>query len=85
MACRSKVNGEAAVKDVQTTTGCKTVELGLVDLTKFASITAFVDELKNSGVNQLDSVLINAGMMTPKFTPTADGWEIFRRITSGHP
>jgi NADP-dependent 3-hydroxy acid dehydrogenase YdfG len=47
----------------------------VVDLTDFASILSFVDNLKLNGVTRLDSVLMNAGMMQPKFAQTKDGWE----------
>ena len=46
-----------------------------MDLTDFASILSFVDNLKLNGVTRLDSVLMNAGMMQPKFAQTKDGWE----------
>lgn len=58
--------------DVRIIPGCKEVELAHVDLTDFASIQSFVDELQTT---KLDAVLINAGMMTPKFELTKDSWE----------
>ncbi|KAJ7212141.1 short-chain dehydrogenase [Mycena pura] len=67
--------GQAAVDSIKLATGCETVELGVVDLTHFGSIINFVNELKGKGINRLDCVLMNAGMMTPKFQLTKDGWE----------
>lgn len=62
--------------DIKATTGCKAVELALIDLTSFQSILGFVDDLKYKfDITRLDALLLNAGMMTPKFQLTKDGWE----------
>ncbi|TFK69951.1 NAD(P)-binding protein [Pluteus cervinus] len=75
MACRNTTKGEAAIKDVQSTTGYAQIDLLHIDLTDSASISKFIEELSSKGVTRIDTTLINAGMMTPKFELTVDGWE----------
>jgi NAD(P)-dependent dehydrogenase (short-subunit alcohol dehydrogenase family) len=56
-------------------TGCKALECWTVDLTSFKSVSAFVDRFEKEGGGRLDILLENAGILSPKFVPTTDGWE----------
>ncbi|KAJ3832188.1 short-chain dehydrogenase [Lentinula raphanica] len=76
IACRDATRGKNAVNDIERTTGVESIELALVDLTDFKSIPSFVELLRTSlGISRIDAILLNAGMMTPNFQLTKDGWE----------
>ncbi len=51
-----------------------TAELWLVDLASFASVSAFADKFDNDG-GRLDLLVMNAGLMSPSYSATVDGWE----------
>jgi hypothetical protein len=60
---------------VQKATGFKNAELALVDLSKFASVSAFADAFIRDGVSQIDILVYNAGVMGQSYGSTGDGWE----------
>ncbi|KAG6835245.1 hypothetical protein H0H93_003570 [Arthromyces matolae] len=76
LACRNKEKGEAAVERIKNETRLyhSDVELKLVDLSSFASVIAFVDEVEKEG-GRLDIVVANAGMAAGSYRPTSDGYE----------
>ncbi|KAL1696864.1 hypothetical protein GGG16DRAFT_120509 [Schizophyllum commune] len=76
MACRSKERGSAAVERAQKETGLKTLELMLVDLAEFSTVTKFAAELE-ARVDRLDYLVLNAGIVPGSKTreTTVDGWE----------
>ena len=55
-------------------TGFKNTELALVDLSKFASISAFADAFIRDG-SQIDILVYNAGVAFHHYVSTGDGWE----------
>ncbi|KAF8266228.1 hypothetical protein EI94DRAFT_1586455 [Lactarius quietus] len=73
LACRSQEKGQAAVQAIQAT-GFKNAELALVDLSKFASVSAFADAFIRDG-SQIDILVYNAGVAFPHYVSTGDGWE----------
>jgi len=75
LACRNTEKGETALRDIVSTTGCKTIEVWQLDLSSFASVTAFANRFEKEGGGHLDVLVENAGMSTYKYTQTKDGWE----------
>ncbi|KAI0300567.1 hypothetical protein B0F90DRAFT_1629757 [Multifurca ochricompacta] len=73
LGCRSQDKGQAAVQAIQAT-GFTNVELALVDLSQFASVSAFADTFIRDG-SQIDILLYNAGVALHQYAPTKDGWE----------
>ena len=55
-------------------TGFKNAELALVDLSRFASVSAFADAFIREG-SQIDILVYNAGVALPHYSATGDGWE----------
>jgi len=75
LACRSQEKGQAAVQAVQATTGFKNAELALVDLSRFASVSAFADAFIRDGA-QIDILVYNAAVAyMGHYVSTGDGWE----------
>ena len=54
-------------------TGYKTTELHLLDLSSFTSVVEFAEKFKH---DPLDIVIENAGVATPNYETTSDGWEL---------
>ncbi|KAH9969289.1 hypothetical protein BGW80DRAFT_1177028 [Lactifluus volemus] len=73
LACRSQRKGQAAVRAIQAT-GFKNAELALVDLARFASVSAFADTFIRDG-SQIDILVYNAGVALRQYAATKDGWE----------
>ncbi|KAF8875612.1 hypothetical protein CPB85DRAFT_1235845 [Mucidula mucida] len=80
MACRSKDRGQAAVDKLALETGFK-VELWLVDLASFASVSSFADKFDKDG-GRLDILVMNAGLMSPTYSATVDGWEACLQVNN---
>ena len=59
---------------LQSETGFQNIEGRTVELSRFASVVEFVDEFNKSG-NDLDVLIINAGVALSQFSQTQDGWE----------
>ncbi|KAJ6508960.1 short-chain dehydrogenase [Mycena sanguinolenta] len=74
LACRSESKGRAALEKIQAETGCKTVEVWILDLTDFKSVRQFADRFEQDG-GRLDILVANAAVMLPKYEETKDGWE----------
>ncbi len=73
LGCRSLAKGEEARKQMETRTGKQTaglVEVWEVDLASYESVKAFVR--KAEGLERVDVVLENAGMLTEKFSMAED-------------
>jgi retinol dehydrogenase 12 len=56
------------------TTGFKNVELALVDVSSFASVSAFADAFIRDG-SQIDILVYNAAVILQQYSATRDGWE----------
>ncbi|KAH9177633.1 hypothetical protein EDB89DRAFT_2218277 [Lactarius sanguifluus] len=73
LGCRSQEKGQAAVQAIQAI-GFKNAELALVDLSRFASVSAFADAFIRDG-SQIDILVYNAGVASPNYVSTSDDWE----------
>ncbi|RDW95130.1 short-chain dehydrogenase protein [Coleophoma crateriformis] len=74
IACRSIDQGEAAKKDIETSTkGKGTIEVWQVDLSSYESVKQFC--AKAQRLSRLDAVVENAGIATPKYQQ-AEGMEL---------
>jgi len=73
LGCRSQEKGQAAVQAIQAT-GFKNAELALVDLSRFASVSAFADTFVRDD-SQIDILVYNAGVALRHYAATGDGWE----------
>ncbi|KAG1847193.1 hypothetical protein DFJ58DRAFT_485539 [Suillus subalutaceus] len=74
IACRSEAKGKAALAEIEQETGYNGCELWIVDLAKFASVTAFADKFEKEG-GDLHILVMNAAIALPIYQPTSDGWE----------
>ncbi|KAF9050576.1 short-chain dehydrogenase [Panaeolus papilionaceus] len=74
LGCRDQTRGDEALQKIKQETGCKTVEVSIIDLESFESVNAFVDRFERTE-NQLDILVANAAIVLTKLTTTADGWE----------
>jgi len=71
--CRTQSKCEKAAATIEKETGGK-VEVGLMDLSSFASIRKFAKEAATR-YPTIDSLVLNAGIMFPPFKLTEDGLE----------
>jgi NAD(P)-dependent dehydrogenase (short-subunit alcohol dehydrogenase family) len=75
LACRSRERGEEAVAKIQAESPAGSVELELLDLGALASIEAFAARLPQTAP-RFDLLILNAGVMIPPASRTADGFEL---------
>ncbi|KAH7910002.1 hypothetical protein BJ138DRAFT_160175 [Hygrophoropsis aurantiaca] len=75
MACRNERKGKDAIKELEQETGYERVELRLVDLASFASVTAFAEKFSGEQDTRLDILVMNAGVVMGEYGTTEDGWE----------
>lgn len=75
IACRSLDKGEAAKKDIQSTTKCapSALEVWELDLGNYASVKSFADRASN--LKRLDILLENAGVAGDKWVSGSNGHE----------
>ncbi|KAF8483532.1 hypothetical protein DFH94DRAFT_626525 [Russula ochroleuca] len=73
LGCRSQEKGQAALQAIQAT-GFKNAELALVDLARFASVSAFADTFIRENA-QIDIFVQNAGILVTRYSASEDGWE----------
>jgi NAD(P)-dependent dehydrogenase (short-subunit alcohol dehydrogenase family) len=66
LACRNLDKGEAAKKDIESSTGRKVVEVWRLDLGSYESVKEFAKRAQ--GLDRVDILLENAGISTNKFT-----------------
>jgi hypothetical protein len=74
LGCRSQAKCDKAAASIKEETGSSTVDTTLLDLGSFASIRKCAASLK-AKYPQLDSLILNAGIMVPPFQLTKDGLE----------
>ncbi|KAI1085513.1 hypothetical protein F5B20DRAFT_518647 [Whalleya microplaca] len=81
LAVRSAEKGDAAKASILRETGCSSdsISVMVVDLSTFSSVQQFCETL-NAQVPRLDVVLLNAGLCTPKFSSSPDGYEIALQV-----
>ncbi|KAF5355361.1 hypothetical protein D9758_006116 [Tetrapyrgos nigripes] len=74
LACRNQQKGEAAISDIQSSTGFSRMELWIIDLNDFTSVKTFADRFDNEG-GRLDILVENAGISPMNVDErTKDGW-----------
>jgi len=59
---------------IQQATGFENAELALVDLSRFASVSAFADAFIRDD-SQIDILVYNAGVALLQYSATGDSWE----------
>ncbi|TEB37324.1 NAD(P)-binding protein [Coprinellus micaceus] len=74
LACRNETKGNAAISKLKQETGFKAVELWLLDLAKFSSVTEFADRFEKDG-GRLDILVANAAVAATEYRETVDGYE----------
>ncbi|KAF9522417.1 short-chain dehydrogenase [Crepidotus variabilis] len=75
LGCRDATRGEAAAARIVRETEFKNVEVWLIDLTDFASVSAFAERYETEG-GRLDILVENAAIIpTAGQKMTKDGWE----------
>ncbi|RDW63776.1 putative short-chain dehydrogenase [Coleophoma cylindrospora] len=73
LACRNLSKGQAAAKDIQTTTGCSSDTIGVwqLDMGSYASVQAFAAKVK-AELPRLDVLIANAGINSHIFNLAED-------------
>lgn len=74
VACRTTAKGEEAVASIRESTARGELHALALDLSSFASVHAFARAV-NQRFSSVDSLILNAGVMVPPFSLTADGLE----------
>jgi NAD(P)-dependent dehydrogenase (short-subunit alcohol dehydrogenase family) len=77
LACRSQAQCQAAANRIAAAHPGAAVQTRTLDLSVLASVRAFADSLLtgDAAVGKLDMLVLNAGVMVPPYTLTADGLE----------
>ena len=75
LACRNIEKAKSAKNAILQHNPPSKIEILLLDLANLASITAFADEYHQK-FGKLDVLINNAGVMTPPFGKTMDGFEL---------
>lgn len=73
LLCRDAERGESAAREIRERTGSTTVRVGVVDLSRQASIRRFVAGLEDRAV---DVLIHNAGLLPPERIESEDGLEL---------
>ncbi|KAG6776238.1 hypothetical protein POTOM_019744 [Populus tomentosa] len=74
MVCRSKERGEAALSQIQSTTGNQKVHLEVCDLSSISDIKSFASRFSSKNV-PVHVLVNNAGLLENKQTTTSEGFE----------
>lgn len=74
LACRSREKGEMAKAEIEQQNTGGRIEVAELDLADLASISRFAEEFRQKH-SRLDVLLNNAGIMTPPYFHTRDGFE----------
>lgn len=80
ITCRAKPRGEAAKEKIQKAAPEAQVVVIKLDMARYESCVSFVAELKKvrAGQGGIDVALLNAGMLTPRYVRSPEGWWVFR-------
>ncbi|KAK1235278.1 hypothetical protein PQX77_001500 [Marasmius sp. AFHP31] len=73
IVCRNEKKGQDALNRIKTETGFQNVELWVVDLNSFKSISATKDKINQ--LERLDILVENAGIASAEYNLTEDGWD----------
>jgi NAD(P)-dependent dehydrogenase (short-subunit alcohol dehydrogenase family) len=74
LGCRNADAGKLAAQEISNATGYNTVSCWPLDLSSFASVSAFVTRIQAERVT-VDILVENAVIMDTRYTQTEDGWE----------
>jgi NAD(P)-dependent dehydrogenase (short-subunit alcohol dehydrogenase family) len=75
MACRNMAKANAAKERIESKVKNAQLEVMLIDLSSLKSIRKFAETF-NSKYQKLDVLINNAGVMTPPYSKTEDGFEL---------
>lgn len=75
MACRNLTKAEAAKEEISQKVPNAKLDVMEVDLSSLESVQKFADTFKSS-YTHLDVLINNAGVMTPPYSKTKDGFEL---------
>ena len=75
VAVRNEVKGNAAVEQIKAENSKADIQVMLVDLANLKSVHSFAQNFKEK-FTKLDLLINNAGVMTPPYTKTKDGFEL---------
>ncbi len=75
VAVRSEVKGNNAVEKIKVENPNADIQVMLVDLANLESVNKFAENFKKK-FKKLDLLINNAGVMTPPYTKTKDGFEL---------
>jgi len=75
VAVRNEVKGNAAVEKIKVENPNANIQVMLVDLANLESVRKFAENFKKK-FEKLDLLINNAGVMTPPYTKTKDGFEL---------
>ena len=75
VAVRNQEKGNAALEKIKLESPNADIQVMLVDLSNLESIHSFAKGFKNK-FNKLDLLINNAGVMTPPYSKTKDGFEL---------
>ena len=71
---QTKVIIEITITAIKKASGSDKVEAWVLELSDFASVTAFADRFDKDG-GKLDYLIVNAAVALYDYTETKDGWE----------
>ncbi len=75
VAVRNEVKGNTAVEEIKVENPNADIQVILVDLADLESVHKFAENFKKK-FEKLDLLINNAGVMTPPYTKTKDGFEL---------
>ena len=75
VAVRNELKGNAAVEKIKVENPNADIQVMLVDLANLESVHKFAENFKKK-FEKLDLLINNAGVMTPPYTKTKDGFEL---------
>ncbi|KAJ7069400.1 hypothetical protein C8F01DRAFT_1207113 [Mycena amicta] len=85
LACRSESRGKIAVEKIKAAVDAKyhnALELSIVDLADFASVTRFADKFESEDNTRLDILVENAAIMSYDYQSTKDGFEASLQVAN---
>lgn len=75
MACRNKTKAESARKSLLKEVPEADLDVMEIDLSRLQSVRQFAEQYRNT-YDRLDVLINNAGVMTPPYSKTEDGFEL---------
>ncbi|KAF9050575.1 short-chain dehydrogenase [Panaeolus papilionaceus] len=81
LACRDQKRGDDALQKIKGEIGFNSMEVSLIDLKSFSSVSAFAERFEKSE-QRLDILVANAGVSPSSLEVTSDGWEAAFQINN---